>query len=181
MKRWGLLFLGVLLFSGVASAQEAPKLEVFAGYSYLFTVVGTGIKNTNSNGGKADAEFSLNNWFSVAGDFGGYYSSNFAGSKQSNTLLTFLGGPRFSLRSGKARLFGEGLFGGAHDSVSTFSANAFSFAVGGGADVNLSEHFGIRVVEADYLYTKFNLVPFFGPNNTKQNSARISTGVVIRF
>jgi len=181
MKRWGLLFLGVLLFSGVASAQDDSKVSAFVGYSHLFTVLGTNIKNTNSNGGNASVEFDLNNWFGAVGDVAGYYTGNFAGTKKTDTLITFMGGPRFSLRSGKARLFGEGLFGGAHTSVSTFTKNAFSFAVGGGADVNVSEHFSVRIVEADYVYTKFNVSPFFGPNNTKQNSARISTGVVIRF
>jgi hypothetical protein len=43
MKRWVLLFAAFLCFSAVASAQdEAPKVELFGGYSYLhFDAPGT--------------------------------------------------------------------------------------------------------------------------------------------
>ena len=59
---------------------------------------------------------------------------------------------------------------------SAFSENAFAMTVGGGVDWNATPHLGIRLVQAEYLLTKFN----DGINN-RQNDARISTGVVFRF
>jgi hypothetical protein len=50
-------------------------------------------------------------------------------------------------------------------------------ALGGGLDWNATEHFGIRVVQAEYLLTRFGVV---NPTDT-QNNARISTGVVFRW
>jgi hypothetical protein len=49
-------------------------------------------------------------------------------------------------------------------------------AAGGGLDINASEHLGVRVVQAEYLLTKF----VDGITN-RQNSARVSAGVVFRF
>jgi hypothetical protein len=41
-------------------------------------------------------------------------------------------------------------------------------AVGGGVDIAVSEHFGIRLVEADYVLTRFGN-NFTGGNNSQSN------------
>jgi hypothetical protein len=56
--------------------------------------------------------------------------------------------------------------------------NGFAMAIGGGLDVPFHRHFALRVVQADYLLTRFDSVT---GSPAKQNSARISAGVVIRF
>jgi hypothetical protein len=56
--------------------------------------------------------------------------------------------------------------------------NAFSMAIGGGVDVPFSRRFSIRVIQADYLLTRFD-----GNNGTAatQNNVRVSAGIIFRF
>lgn len=51
-------------------------------------------------------------------------------------------------------------------------------AVGGGVDYNLTRHWALRPVQADYLLTRFSVGTLSTQN---QNNVRISTGVVFRF
>ena len=46
-------------------------------------------------------------------------------------------------------------------------------ALGGGLDVNVNDRFAIRVVQAEYLRTRFF--------NETQNKGRIAFGLVFRF
>ncbi|MFZ3200526.1 MAG: outer membrane beta-barrel protein [Candidatus Acidiferrales bacterium] len=179
MKRWGLLCAGILLFAGIASAQDNPKVEVFGGYSYLLSSVGGGYPTTNFNaGGSGSVAFNLNNWFGVVGDFGGYHTGNFAGFHTSANVISYTGGPKFSYRSDKFTLFAQSLFGGARVSSGGASLNSFAMALGGGADVNVSPHFAIRAIQAEYVLTRFK---YGGGTPNSQNNARISVGVVIKF
>lgn len=178
MKRWGLLCAGILLFAGLASAQVAPKVEVFGGYSYLYSSVGGGLRGTNFNlGGTGSFAYNLNNWFGVVGDFGVYHTSNLVALHTNALVVSYMGGPKFAYRADKTTLFVQTLFGGARFSANGFSTNAFAMALGGGADVNLGEHFAVRAIQAEYILTRFNL----GINPMSQNNARISTGIVIKF
>ena len=54
-------------------------------------------------------------------------------------------------------------------------SNAFA-AAGGGVDFQFSHIFAIRLIQADYYYTRF-------PNgvNDHQNNLRIGAGVFVRF
>ncbi|MGA8767592.1 MAG: hypothetical protein WB559_11270, partial [Candidatus Acidiferrales bacterium] len=53
------------------------------------------------------------------------------------------------------------------------SENAFAMTAGGGVDWNATTHIGIRLIQAEYLMTRFA--------SETQNNARISAGVVFRF
>lgn len=57
------------------------------------------------------------------------------------------------------------------------SNNAFALAIGGGIDIAVSQHLGIRLVDADYALTRF------GNNFTGGNRSnfRFQTGVQFRF
>jgi opacity protein-like surface antigen len=117
-------------------------------------------------------------WLGIVGDFGGYHWN---GSGVNANAITYLFGPKVAYRANsRFTPFGQVLFGGAHVSGSTFSGsaseNAFALAVGGGADWNATPHIGVRLIQAEYLLTKFN----DGVNN-RQNNARISAGVVFRW
>jgi hypothetical protein len=50
--------------------------------------------------------------------------------------------------------------------------------MGGGVDVNVTPHFGVRVIQAEYLLTKFNRA-FSG--KAIQHNARVGIGIVFRF
>ena len=180
----------VFLLAGVASAQdEAPKAEVFAGYSYVRVNPGFGAPGINFNGGSASVSYNPTGWLGLVGDFGGYHGSAFGIGAN---VYSYLFGPKLALRRGAFTPYVQTLFGGAHGSAGfdcgiptartrpegrivcpSGSENAFAMTVGGGVDWNATEHIGIRVIQAEYLMTRFL-------SNT-QNNARISTGVVFRW
>ena len=196
MKRWALLsgvVLGVvLLFSSAASAQdENPKAEVFAGYSYV-RVNASGAPGFNMNGGSASISFNPSSSFGIVADFGGYHVGNSGGVSVDGNVYSYLFGPKLAYRSGRFTPFVQALFGGAHASGSgsvvalarvrpqgvipvtgSLSENAFAMTLGGGLDVNATNHIGIRLIQAEYLMTRFT--------SETQNNARISAGVVFRF
>jgi opacity protein-like surface antigen len=186
MKRLILLSALIVCFTGAASAQDMPRADVFAGYSYVRFNPGFGAPGINTNGGSASASFHLNSWLGLVADFGGYHADEGFGS---GTAYTYLFGPRVYLGHGRLVPFVQNLYGGSHiggaasecdtvrvheipDSCSA-SQNAFAMSLGGGIDWNATEHIGIRVIQAEYLLTRFF--------SDTQNNARISTGVVFRF
>lgn len=191
MKRWALLCGAMLLFAGIASAQsDAPKAEVFGGYSFLH--VSDQGASANFNGGSGSFSYNPSPWLGLVGDFGGYHWS---GSGVDANVISYLFGPKFAYRHGSVTPFTQALFGGARVSGSagvcsgarvrpqqivggcgSGSENAFAMAIGGGLDWNATPHIGVRLVQAEYVLTKFS----DGVNN-RQNNARVSAGVVFRW
>lgn len=177
MKRFGLLCGVMLLFAGLASAQdEAPKVEAFGGYSYLRVNPGSDIPGENFNGGSGSLAYNFTPMLGVVADFGGYHWSQ---TGTDATAVSYLFGPKVALRHGSITPFAQALFGGAHISFSDEggSQNAFAMALGGGVDWNATAHIGIRVIQAEYVLTRFSV----DESTQTQNNARISTGVVFRF
>jgi opacity protein-like surface antigen len=194
MKNWILVCSLVLACSFSAKAQDSSKVDIFGGYSYLrFQVPNAGL---NGNGGSGQVTYNFNPMIGLTGDFGGYHFSE-GGRGGSGTIFTYLFGPKFTLRRGKWSPFVEALFGGAwvgagldtecdgarraQGEVCGFSSslNSFSMALGGGVDYKLMDHISIRLFDADYLMTRFN-VGIEGTNSTQSN-VRVSTGVVFNF
>jgi len=175
MKKWVLIFGGLLLFSVAAKAQDMPKVEVFGGYSFLR--VSDGGSSANANGGSASLAYNVTRSLGIVADFGGYHGDNTLGDAN---VYSYLFGPKFAYRSGRITPFVQALFGAAHVSVGGFggsaSENAFATALGGGVDWNATSHLGVRLIQAEYLLTKFN-----DGGNNQQNSARVSAGIVFRF
>jgi len=191
MKKLMLLCAATLLLAGIASAQdEAPKVEAFGGYSYLRVNPGFGAPGLNFNGGSGSLAYNFTPMLGVVADFGGYHwSQNGADA----TAVSYLFGPKLALRHGPITPFAQVLFGGAHLSGSgggcagiagrvrsqgiitcgSGSDNGFAMTIGGGLDWNATEHIGIRVIQAEYLMTRFA--------SNAQNNARISAGVVLRW
>ena len=196
MKKLALLCGAMLLFAGLASAQDSPKVEAFGGYSYLRVNAGDGAPGANFNGGSGSLAYNFTPMLGVVADFGGYHWSQDGGD---GTAVTYLFGPKVALRHGPITPFAQALFGGAHGSGNFFeicdtarihreggpgceesgSENAFAFTLGGGVDWNATPHIGIRLIQAEYLFTKFNEGGDGLPCH--QNNARISAGVVFRW
>jgi opacity protein-like surface antigen len=117
----------------------------------------------------------VNNWLGVTGDFG-YCKVTGLPSGTSAHALNYLFGPRVTYRaSGTLTPFAHVLFGGQHFGVSGAggTANSFAMALGGGADYKLTEHVALRLIQVEYLYTHFA--------GTRQNNARIESGIVYRW
>ena len=188
--KWKLVvsLLAVLSFFGAtAHAQDVPKVDIFAGYSYLrANPATTGVDSFSLNGGSASIAYNATSWLSGVADFGGYASNNILGTDKGGTLSTYLFGPRVTIRHfNRVTPFGQVLFGAAHIGSNVFgvtnSANAFAMTVGGGVDVNLSHHFAVRPAQVDYLLTRFDETANAVTNTRSQNNLRVSTGVVFRF
>ena len=177
----GFLSLGV----GNIYGQEAPKVDVFAGYSYVRENPSTsGVDSFSLNGGSASLTYHVKDWVSAVADFGGYHNGNILGSGVDGTLSTYLFGPRVSYRSyRRITPFAEALFGVAHAGASIAggsagSQNAFGMAIGVGADYRLNNRFSLRPLQVDYLLTRF---PEGTGSNQTQNNLRASTGIVVHF
>jgi len=178
MRKIG-FFLGMaFLLCLPAAAQESSKADAFLGYSYVRANPATsGAPSFNLNGGSGSVAYYPFRSLGIVADFGGYHASNIG------TVYTYLFGPRLTHHIGRVTPFAQVLFGGAHDGSgaisSPASANAFAMTAGGGVDVNATQHIGLRLVQAEYLLTRFQET--VGGNRLTQNNARISTGIVFRW
>ena len=176
--------LALFSITAVASAQDTPKFDVFAGYSYFRDNPSTsGVPSFNLHGGSASVAYNVNNWLGAVADFGGYHANNILGSGVDGTLSTYMFGPRFSYRHyERVTPFAQTLFGVAHASGSGFgvtgTSNAFAASFGGGVDVKLFHRLSWRPAQVEYLLTRF---PETTSNRETQNNLRVSTGVVFHF
>ncbi len=103
------------------------------------------------------------------------------------TDVPVLFGPRFAFRGSNAvtpfvhvlfgldhaSISGTGSAGGQKVSVGGPSSNGFGLAAGGGLDVKVSKVLAIRVIQADYYYSR--------PYSTNLNNFDLAFGAVFRF
>jgi nitrite reductase/ring-hydroxylating ferredoxin subunit len=160
--------------------SRKPKVEVSFGYLFMHAPAET-VKNLN--GFDASLFYNIKK-ISIGGEVSGGFGSttDTIGTTRIDTSLKrymYLFGPRFKVyENDKARVFVHSLFGGVHDTTkitvgttsTSFSANAFAMAFGGGLDVKLNNRFAIRPIQFDYVLTHFG--------NQFQNNYEFSTGVV---
>ncbi len=186
----------LIALSTPALAQEPPPVEVFAGYSF-FRPDGGG----SLHGWNASFAVGVKRWVVIVGDFSGHYGSQSLRTEITNDLLpgtvviaadsdssihTFLAGPKFRFTfNGNDQLtpFMHVLFGAARLGADAtirfddliletkFSDIGFAGAIGGGLDLKLSDSVGLRLIQADYLGTRF------GRNG--QANLRLSFGIVL--
>jgi opacity protein-like surface antigen len=199
MRKLGLL-VAVLLVLGIAipsRAQEEDKFSVYGGYYYVHSSISVSGETTddasivpeatretqnlgyNFNGGGGQFAYNFNQdqkiKYGLVADFAGYHtSSNFSDL----TIFSYLFGPRVSIGSGRLTPFVQVLVGGARASADGASSNGFALTAGGGLDYQLTKHWFVRPVQAEYMLTRFN---FFGNGNNNQNSFRYSAGVGYRW
>lgn len=184
-----LLVAAVVWWCGMANparAQQAtasvPQFEVSGAYSYIRANPANSNGGFNLNGGSASLSYNFTSRYAAVGEFG---AGQFSGlpSGLSSTMYTYLFGPRLSLRkSSRVTPFAQALLGGGRLTASSSGVNAgengFAMALGAGVDIGLHSHFAIRLIEADYLLTRFASVA--GASAT-QNNARVSAGFIFRF
>jgi opacity protein-like surface antigen len=145
----------VLLLCLQAGAQEAPKADVFLGYSYVRVNPATsGASSFNLNGGSGSIAFNPSRSLGLVGEFSGYHVGEIGGVPVKGTVVTYLFGPRLSYRAyDRVNPFAHVLFGGAHGSASALglssSDNAFAMTAGGGFDVKLTDRVAWRLAQVD--------------------------------
>ena len=172
------------------AAQDYTRAEISGSYSYLHSSFGGA--GLSFNGASSATTVNLTRWIGLTADFGWYHNKNRNVSPGvSNNNFTYLFGPRLAFHgSQRATPFFHVLAGGSRLSstfpptiANTFtlpggvrSSNSLAMAVGGGVDASLSPGFAIRVVQIDYLLTKFQ-----DGQNDRQNNVRFSAGLVFRW
>src|SRR5215475_14692448 len=161
-SRVALCLLALLCFSAASAfAQDVPKFDVFAGYSYVRDNPSTsGLPSFNLHGGSASVAYNANHWLGAVADFGGYHANNVLGTGIDGTVSTYLFGPRFSYRKyDRVTPFAQTLFGLAHASGSGFGTtatnNAFAASFGGGVDLKITRSVSFRAGQVEYLLTRF--------------------------
>jgi hypothetical protein len=160
----------LLVFLAPASlrAQDTPRIQGFAGYSYMrFQSPTLGFaRDTGLNGLTLMAAGNLFRNFGVVVEASGEYDSHLE-------VKDIAFGPQLLWPKGRMLFFAHGLFGRVRsvDKIGTTTRDTGNtFEGGGGVDMELSRRFSIRIVQADYLHTSLF--------QHTQNNLRFSTGLV---
>lgn len=170
----------LLVLAAPCLAQSgAPRVELFGGFSYV-RIDADESENRNLYGWNGSVSVNVDSRFGFTIDGSGHYQDNVF---QRSRVYSILAGPRFTARNEHATTFAHVLFGGTHDHERfdtlttrfTTKGNAFVVAVGGGVDVNVTPHFAVRAIQAEYALTKFNHAP---SGKAIQHNARVGVGVV---
>jgi hypothetical protein len=176
----------VLVSAGTAHSQYAaahlPQVDLAGTYSFIQANSANFGGRFNLNGGSVSLAHSVNDRFAFIADVGVYHFPVLP-LKTNSAMYTYLFGPRIlSRKSDRAGPFAQILLGGGRLNASSggikAGENAFAIAIGGGLDVPFRSHFTIRVVEADYLLTRF---ANGSGVSAMQDNFRVSAGLVYRF
>jgi hypothetical protein len=167
----------------------ASKYELSAGFtrrSYYAPGGGT----YGLIGWYASGEYNWKKWLGAEGEVtDAWHTVKTAGFPNDTIhIFTFLAGPRFyPLGHRKVTPFGHVLIGAGHYSSATpafggfhgatITYNAYTYEVGGGVDLNLWKHWGIRMIQADFGNANY----VQNPNAANRGSTRFSVGFVYHF
>lgn len=163
----------LLTLSSAAVAQDTtPKVDIFGGYAWatpgpIFFNTG----KTGAHGGAVDVTFDANRWLGLSTDFQ-------VNSAQKFHMIHFMVGPRLAARGDHYVLFGE-VLGGLSRIEPRLGVdqwfNGFGSMVGGGLDIPVNNHFAIRLIEGDYLFSK---MPHRSFGLGTQKGAQVRAGLV---
>lgn len=182
MRKIAVVFVVVLLASIFAVAQNSEKGSLFGGYQYMS--VGTQhISRQNTNGFDVDVAFNALKVVALVGDVSAGFQGNFFTNGLTAHIWNVLFGPRFIIPLGKVAPFAEAMFGFARVGATLNGVNVtntnFGMAVGGGLDVNVSPHFGIRLFKIDYMLDRVPINLAGITNNL--NNVRLAAGIKLRW
>src|SRR5580765_47471 len=159
-----LIFMS-LLAGFLSTPALAQRVEIFGGAQFEHLQ-----SSYNAAGWNASLTGNFKHVLGITGDFSGVYNSR----RGSSSVYTYTVGPVLTARLPVVQPFVHALFGGATISTRGTSDNAFAMLVGGGLDIGLRKGIGLRLVQADWLMTKFG-------DQTQDRQGRVSAGIVIKF
>jgi hypothetical protein len=197
----------VLLLTVSAVAQEAPKGEIYGGYTYVrenladeLSVVG--LDKVNANGWTAGGAGFFNDWFGIKGEITGVYArpevdlGSIVVPFETSAIVTptlvklkldtytYTFGPTIAYRKSKVQPFAHALFGLAHVKLGAEAA-------GVGADAGTDNAFAMQFGGgADFVLGKSFAVrggldwvhtSFDLGVSSSQNHMKVLAGVVYRF
>ncbi len=157
--------LGAVLIAFLCLPAVAQRVEIFGGAQFEHIQ-----SSYNAVGWNASLTGNFKHVLGITADFGGVYKSQLTNS----SVHTFTVGPVLTARLPVVQPFVHALFGGARIAASGQSSNAFAMLVGGGLDIGLRKGIGLRIVQADWLMTKFG-------SQTQDHQGRVAAGLVIKF
>jgi hypothetical protein len=160
-----------LVAPGVAVAQQTPRVEVFGGYSLLHA------DDATRNGWEGSLRFALSGRFGLEAGVSEHYGKLEGDSDRTSVAA----GPVFSFRPSKVlSVYAHALCGAAREkaSIDVFgvdiseSHTSFTLLAGAGLDLRLKEFLALRLVQADWAYTRVD--------GEGQSGLRVSAGLVLR-
>ncbi len=158
--------LRTMLIAGLLCAPAwAQRVEIFGGAQFEHLE-----SSYNAVGWNASLTGNFKHVLGITGDFSGVYNSH----RTNSSVYTYTVGPVLTARLPVIQPFVHALFGGATASTSGASSSAFAMFVGGGLDLGLRKGIGFRLVQADWLMTKF-------ADQTQDRQGRVSAGIVLKF
>jgi hypothetical protein len=194
IMRRGVVLAGILSTAILSWGQQHVKVSEDIAFTYVAErakIVNTDCGCFWLQGGSADFAWTFTHGLGVAANLTGVHAGDIGTGLQLDKVL-FAVGPRYTYspktwpghRIGAASIFGEGLFGGVHGFNTTFpspngplgAASSFAMVFGGGVDLHITKHIGIRAVEGDYIRTNL-------PNGAtgEQNDLRLASGISFHF
>jgi opacity protein-like surface antigen len=119
MKNTIALTTAALLLSVVATAQDVPKIETFAGFTYVRANSESNIPAFSANGGSGQFVVNFGKWVGAVADFGAVHNGNIGGYHLDSTFVNYLFGPRIPIRKwSRITPYAQILFGGVRASSS---------------------------------------------------------------
>jgi outer membrane protein OmpA-like peptidoglycan-associated protein/opacity protein-like surface antigen len=185
-------------FATLAAAQDqpAPKWELYGGYSFfqpgadvhsqlpggLFPI--SSRMEANPRGVGLSATYNFNRWFGLTLDTSTHWGSGEGGlfKRIDDAALSTLSiGPKITFRTHRFAPFVEALVGDHRLMPDAFhDIDKIGLLVGGGLDVNLSEHVALRLFRADFVYSNYQ----YGPpavSETQLRGLRAQVGLNFMF
>ena len=175
-RYWLPLALILLLVSttGFAQDQQPPKVDIFAGYSWLNPGghVGTVKLPGITKGFGLASTYNFNKYAGFTLDVDAHYSDP-------ANVSTLTLGPRLKFPQEHFQPFIEALVGLHRLSVTGIGTdNRIGAILGGGIDIPIVPRFGFRLIQADYVWGHHNYTPIVtGTQNL--TGARLRSGILI--
>jgi len=165
-----LILLPLLALPVSALAQQTPRVEIFSGYSNLASNIN--VTSIDLNGVNLSVQENLNSWFGGVLDFSTHFGKE-NGLKTNTQTVSY--GPVFSYRKNKTFVpFAHAMVGAERGGTNYLNISRpeerLAILAGGGVDVNVTPRLALRLIQADYLMSRFS--------NTRQDNIRLSAGVV---
>src|SRR5690349_18139272 len=141
-------FINTILISCFLCAPvSAQKVEIFGGAQFEHLQ-----SSYNAVGWNASLTGNFKHVLGITGDFSGVYKSR---RGIDTAVYTYTVGPVLQARLPVVQPFVHALFGGATITGSGSSDNAFAMFLGGGLDLGFRRGIAFRLVQADWMMTKF--------------------------
>ena len=180
-----------------AQDQEAPSWEFYAGYSFFYPgadvhgllpgglLPASSRLESNPRGFGASVTHNFNRWLGLTGDFSGHLGSGEIGVAERIDDAAFYNislGPKVTFRSRHFSPFLEAMLSGHRLTSDVFGRDdRIGFMAGGGLDLNVSRHFALRLLRADYVFSNHQFGPEATVPATEVRGVRLQSGVVVMF